>query len=165
MVREVVNVRMNKILIKIIAAFLLIVIGLFIGVHLHFHLSDFILDLYRWTTGGKIKFIGKGILIPSLFYLILFSISVILIGCQLLFLKTKWIRAVCLWVIIFGLSILIISTINANLMVINCTACIDGILKIRFHNAPYNAILSISSLLSMIPSAAGFIKARKKVKS
>ena len=156
---------MNKIIIKIIAILITVVVSFYLGFYVHFYLADFILDLHVWSTGNKIKFVGKGILIPNTQYFFFFIISTTLLFYQFLFSNINWIKLFFAWIFTLGFSIIIISVINANLLVMNCTACDNEILKIRFHNASYDTILNISIVLSIIPSILSFIKINKKVKS
>lgn len=156
---------MKKNLQKTSIIVLLLIVSLPLGFYIHFYLADFILDLHRWATDNAIKFIGKSIILPSVAYLICFTIAFTFLGYQIIFIKTNRLKQVIIWLFIFGLSILILSSINAKLLIMNCTACDDGILKIRYHNADYNAILTISSLLSMIPSLVRLLKIKREVKS
>ena len=60
---------------------------------------------------------------------------------------------------IFFISIILISAVDANLKVIECTNCIDGIRKLNWNDINYGIILGSSNLISIIPS---LIKIKKK---
>ena len=65
-------------------------------------------------------------------------------------------------IIIFGILLIGISTINANLKVIECTACDDGIRKLNWNEINYGLIIGTSIIISIIPNLIRIIKRRKK---
>jgi len=73
--------------------------------------------------------------------------------------KSNWIfKNTILCLLIFGISILGISAIDANLKVIQCTACDNRILKIHWNGINYGLIIGMSAIFSIIPSIVILIK-------
>ncbi|WP_298540912.1 L-rhamnose/proton symporter RhaT [uncultured Aquimarina sp.] len=67
---------------------------------------------------------------------------------------------ICL--LIFGISLIGISAIDANIKVMECTACDDGIRKIHWNGINYGLIIGTSAIISIIPSLIRIIKRIKK---
>lgn len=59
---------------------------------------------------------------------------------------------------LFSIAIILISSLNANLKVIECTACDGGIRKLGYGEINYNLILISSLVISIIPSNLSLIK-------
>jgi len=66
------------------------------------------------------------------------------------------------WIIVFSLALIGICAFDANFKIIECTACDDGIRKLRYSELNYGLILGISFLLAGIPGLTRMIKKRKK---
>ena len=64
--------------------------------------------------------------------------------------------------LIFGIALFGISALDANMKIIECTACDDGIRKLHWNEIKYGNILGASSILSIIPSGILLIKKWKK---
>lgn len=121
---------------------------------------EVIQDIFRFTTFDKIQFVGKNI---SLFndrtFEYILGISLMIFFQANIEIKPKWIlKNVILYLLIFGISIFLISAINANLKVIQCTVCDDGILKIRWNDINFGLTIGLSSILSIVPSILTLIK-------
>jgi len=63
---------------------------------------------------------------------------------------------------IFGIVLIGISALDANMKIIECTACDDGIRKLHWNEIKYGNILGISLILSLIPSGIILLKKIKK---
>lgn len=153
---------------KVILGIIFFVIGFGIAVYFDSFFRFKIQDLYQWTTNNGIQFNGKD------FYL--FGNPIYFISFGLLFLifslanyrtqRTKILKNGIFLVVIFILALIGISAIDANLKIIECTACDDGIRKLGYNEINYGIILSISTIVSLIPSLVTLIKKwqnRKKI--
>ena len=67
---------------------------------------------------------------------------------------------ICL--LIFGISLIGISVIDANIKVVECTACDDGIRKLHWNGINYGLIIGTSAIIPIIPSLIRIIKRLKK---
>ena len=140
------------------------VIGFGIAVYADSFFRQLIQGLFQWTTNNGIQFGGKD------FYL--FGNPIYFTSFGLVFLifsianKKEKIQKVVLngivLIIIFGILLIGISALNANLKIIVCTACDNGIRRLGYNEINYGVILATSALLSIIPSLIMIFKNRKK---
>ncbi|WP_298537944.1 hypothetical protein [uncultured Algibacter sp.] len=134
------------------------IIGFILGISFGFYFEGFfreiIQDIFRFTTSDKIRFVGKNISIFSdrtFEYILGFALMTFLLAN--IKLKTKRIlKNVIICLLIFGISIFLISAINANLKVIQCTACDNGIVKIHWNNINFGLTIGLSAIFSVVPS-------------
>lgn len=134
-------------------------IGLFVfGVLSAFLFEDyyrqFIRFLYKYFTDDKLIFIGKNFhLFASLKFVLTFSIF-----CSVLFFALSRnifynkIKAIFYSFLIWFLTINILSFIDSKGLVIQCTACNDGIKRINYNEINYdsNFVLSILTTLLVV---------------
>ena len=113
----------------------------------------FIQDVFQISTSDKIQFIGKNInFIPNIIFFPTLGLSLVILSIENSNKNSSQILInIIRSLIIFFISIIVISAIDANLKVIECTACIDGIRKIKWNDINYGMILGISLLISIIP--------------
>ncbi|AOW20839.1 hypothetical protein [Urechidicola croceus] len=64
--------------------------------------------------------------------------------------------------LIFGILVIGISSIDANMKIVECTACDNGIRKLNWNEINYGLILGTSAVISIIPSLIRIIKQTKK---
>ncbi|WP_298343029.1 hypothetical protein [uncultured Algibacter sp.] len=64
--------------------------------------------------------------------------------------------------LIFGILLIGISAIDANMKIIECTACNDGIRKLHWNEINYGLIIGMSVIISIIPNLIRIIKRTKK---
>ena len=147
---------------KIIIILLVLIVSFAISLFLDSYLRRQIFALYKWATNNKIVFTGKDFnLFPSTFFNISFSISLSVLVLNLIRNKSQYINSILLWLILFIFSAVVISAIHANVIVIECIACENGIRKISYHKIKYGLILGTSSFLSLTPAFIGFLKNNK----
>jgi len=149
---------------RILIGIAFFVIGFGIAVYADSFFRQLIQDLFQWTTNNGIQFGGKD------FYL--FGNPVYFSSLGLVFLifsianKKEKIQKIALngiiLILIFGILLTAISALNANLKIIQCTACDDGIRRLGYNEINYGLILTTSTLLSTIPSLITILKKRKK---
>jgi len=140
---------------KIIIGVLCFILGMVIGFYLESSFRVIIQDIFKWTTSNKIQFIGKNFSFfsdKSFEYFLGFGLMLFV----LINLKSKPIQVfknliICLF--IFIISIFIISAIDANIKIVECTACDNGI--------NYSLIISTSIIISIIPCLIQIIKQLK----
>jgi|TARA_R110002110_G_C13028718_1_gene678614 hypothetical protein len=150
---------------KIIIGILFFAIGFGIAVFLDSFFRHLIQDLFQWTTNDGIQFGGKDFyLFGNPYYFT--SFGLIFLIFRIANRKTKPLKILrngILLIILFGIALIGICAINANLKIIECTACDDGIRRLGYNEINYGLILSFSSLISIIPSLVSIIKTRKKL--
>jgi len=134
------------------------IISFFVGVGIAFltesFFRGFIQDIFQISTSDKIQFIGKNIhFIPNIIFLLTLGLSLVIFSIEnsdknssQIFINL--IRSL----FIFFISIILISAVDANLKVFECTNCIDGIRKLNWNDINYGIILGSSILISIIPS-------------
>jgi|TARA_B110000261_G_C12853827_1_gene265425 hypothetical protein len=149
---------------RIIIGIVAFVIGILIAFYSEGFFRKQIQELYQWATSNGIQFVGKNFYIfGNGFHYLSFGLTFSL------FVLTNWnkkrnliIKNGILTLLIFGIVLFGISVLDANLKIIECTACDDGIRKLHWNEIKYGNILGISSILSIIPSGILLIKKWKK---
>ena len=74
----------------------------------------------------------------------------------------EYIKNVIICLLIFVISLIGISAIDANIKVVECTACDDGVRKLHWNGVNYGLIIGTSAIISIIPSLIRIIKRTKK---
>ena len=138
---------------KIILRIIIFLVGVGIAFLTESFFRGFIQDVFQISTSDKIQFIGKNIyFIPNVIFLPILGLSIVTLSIENSNKNSSQILInIIRSLIIFFISIIVISAIDANLKVIECTACIDGIRKIKWNDINYGMILGISLLISIIP--------------
>lgn len=121
-------------------------------------------DLFQWTTSNRIQFGGKDFyLFGNPIYFTSFGLVFFLFSVANRKLQTlKIARNGVLLILIFGIALIGVSALDANLKIIECTACKDGIRRLGYNEINYGLILTTSALISIIPSLIKIIKSIKK---
>lgn len=121
-------------------------------------------DLFQWTTSNRIQFGGKDFyLFGNPIYFTSFGLVFFLFSVANRKLETlKIARNGVLLILIFGIALIVVSALDANLKIIECTACKDGIRRLGYNEINYGLILTTSALISIIPSLIKIIKSIKK---
>ncbi|OIQ30904.1 MAG: hypothetical protein BM564_01445 [Bacteroidetes bacterium MedPE-SWsnd-G2] len=148
---------------KVLIGIVFFIIGFGIAIFAESFFRQLIQDLFQWTTNNGIQFGGKDIyLFGNPIYFISFGFALLIFSIVN---KKEKIQKILLhgmiMIIIFGILLIGISALSANLKIIECTACDDGIRRLGYNEINYGLILTISVLLSSIPSMI-IIKKRKK---
>ncbi|CAM1343553.1 conserved membrane hypothetical protein [Tenacibaculum amylolyticum] len=140
------------------------IIGITIAVLSYSFFRTQIQNIFLWSTSNQIRFIGKNFyFFASNFYYISFGITFLYFSINTIHQEIKIIlKNIILRTLIFIVFIILISSLYANLKVIECTACENGIRSIHWNEINYDFILGISILSSNIISIIDFIKSRKK---
>ena len=145
------------------------VVAFVFGIIIAFYSEDFfrkkIQDIYLWVTSGQIQFVGKNFYIfGNGFHYLSFGLTFSL------FILSNWnkqinriIKSGVLIFLIFGVILLFISALDANIKVIECTTCDNGIRRLHWNEINYGNILGMSSIISSIPSGIIQLKKWKKL--
>jgi hypothetical protein len=149
---------------KIIFGILAFVIGFGIALYSESFFREIIQDIFKWSTSDKIKFVGKNMYIFSdkTYYIVLGIIPLILTLENLKRKPTEFLKNGIICLLIFGISLIGISAIDANIKVAECTACDDGIRKLHWNGINYGLIIGTSAIIAIIPSLIRIIKRTKK---
>ncbi len=139
-------------------------IGYGIALYTESFFREIIQDVFKWSTSDKIRFVGKNMYIFSdkTYYIMLGVIPLILTLENLNKKPAEYIKNVIICLLIFGISLIGISAIDANIKVVECTACDDGIKKLHWNGINYGLIIGTSAIISIIPSLIRIIKRIKK---
>jgi hypothetical protein len=149
---------------KITFGILAFIIGIGIAYYSESFFRGIIQDIFKWSTSDKIKFIGKNFYVFSnKLYFITFGIGLLILTLENLNQKlTQMLKSGILSFLIFGIILIGISAVDANMKIIECTACNDGIRKLHWNEINYGLIIGTSVIISVIPNIIRIIKQRKK---
>jgi hypothetical protein len=149
---------------RIIFGILAFIIGIGISLFSYSFFREQIQNIFLWSTSNRIRFTGKNFyLFGSNFYSLSIGISLLVLTLENLNQRLAGIfknGIICL--LTFGISLIGISAIDANIKVIECTACDDGMRSLHWNGINYGVIIGISAIISIIPSLIKTIKRTKK---
>ena len=148
---------------KIIFGILAFIIGIGISIFSYSFFREQIQSIFLWSTSNRIRFTGKNFyLFGSNFYYLSIGISFLVLTLENLNKRLKEIfknGTICL--LPFGISLIGISAIDANIKVIECTACDDGIRNLHWNGINYGLIIGTSAIITIIPSLIKIIRTKK----
>lgn len=153
-----------KLIKKIILGILVFIIGIVIAYYSESFFRGIIQDIFKWSTSDKIQFVGKNFFVFSnKLYFLTFGIGFLILTLENLNVKlTQLLKNGLMSILIFGILLIGISAIDANLKIVECTACDDGIRKLHWNEINYGLIIGVSAIISIIPSLIRIIKLLKK---
>ena len=139
---------------KIVFGILAYVIGVVIASNSESFFRSLIQDIFQWSTSDKIQFVGKNIFIFSnKLYFLTFGIGILILTLENFNQKLiQVLKSITITLLIFGILLIVISFIDANIKVAECTACNDGIRKLNWNEINYGFILGASAIISIIPN-------------
>ena len=70
----------------------------------------------------------------------------------------KIFKRTVLSIVIFATAMILISSVDGNLKVIECTACDNGIRKLHWNEINYGFIVGLSSIIAAVPSIISVLK-------
>ncbi|MFD2561160.1 hypothetical protein [Aquimarina rubra] len=148
---------------KIIFGILAFVIGIGIAFYTESFFREIIQNIFKWSTSDKIRFVGKNFFIFSnKIHFLTFGIGLLILTIENLNQKlTQIAKSGIISLLIFGILIIGISSVDANIKVVECTACDDGIRKLSWNEINYGLIIGLSAIISIIPSLIRIIKRKK----
>jgi len=140
------------------------ILGIKVAYHSESFFRNFIQDTFKWSTSNKIEFAGKNFYVFSnKLYFITFGITFLILILENLKQKaTQILKRIIVNFLIFSIVLIIISAIDANIKVIQCTACDKGTRTLHWNDINYGLIIGISAILSILPNLIRLIKHRKK---
>ena len=149
---------------KTIIGVLAFIIGILIAYFSENYFRDLIQDIFKWSTSDKIKFVSKNFFVLSeKFYFFAFGIALLIFTIEN---RSKNLfqifKSGILSLSIFGIVLTGISAIIANIKVVECTACEDGIRSLHWNDINYGLILGISVIISVIPNLIRILILEKK---
>lgn len=149
---------------KIIFGIFAFIIGIGISIFSYSFFREQIQNIFLWSTSNRIRFTGKNFyLFGSDFYYLSIGISLLVMTFDNLNQRlTVIFKNGIIYLLTFGISLIGISAIDANLKVIECTACDDGIRSLHWNGINYGLIIGTSAIISIIPSLIKIIKRTKK---
>lgn len=149
---------------KVIFGILAFIIGIVIAYYSESFFRGIIQDIFKWSTSDKIQFVGKNFFVFSnKLYFLIFGTGLLILTLENLNTElTQLLKNGIISILIFGILLIGISALNANLKIVECTACDDGIRKLHWNEINYGLIIGISIIISIIPSLIRIIKLRKK---
>ena len=148
---------------KIIIGLVFFLIGIGLSICLESSLRSNVLSSYQWTTNDGIQFVGKNFfLFTSPIYYLGFGISFSIMAIDCLSKSVKQVIIIgTIGFLIFVFATIGLSALDANSKIIECTACNNGIRKLRYNEVNHGLILGISIILSGIPSVIRLLKIKK----
>lgn len=154
----------NKVIKRILIGIIFFITGFWAAIFNDLFFRRLIQDLFKWTTNNGIQFGGKD------FYLFGNPLSFCSFGFVFLIFSIankkeriqKTILNIAILLLIFGILLIGICTLDANLKLIECTACENGVRRLGYNEINYGLILATSALLSSIPSLILLFKNQKK---
>ncbi|WP_010134012.1 hypothetical protein, partial [Ochrovirga pacifica] len=154
----------SKLTKKIIFGILAFVIGIIIAYSSESFFRGIIQDIFKWSTSDKIQFVGKNFFVFSnKLYFLTFGIGLLILTLDNLNQKlADYLKNIIISLLIFGILILGFSSLDANLKVVECTACDNGIRKLHWNDINYGLILGLSAIFAIIPNLIRIIKRIKK---
>ena len=139
---------------KISLGIIAFIIGIVIAYYSESFFRGIIQDIFKWSTSDKIQFVGKNFFVFSnKFYFLTFGIGLLVLTLENINIKlTQALKNVIISILIFVILLIVFSATDANLKIVECTACDDGIRKLHWNEINYGLIIGLSVVTSIIPS-------------
>lgn len=139
---------------RIIIGIVAVIIGFEIALFVYSFFREQIQNIFLWSTSNRIRFTGKNFhLFSSNFYYLSFGIAFLLFSLGNLNQGLKQIiKNGVLSILIFIIAVIGIASVDANIKVVECTACNDGVRAIHWNGINYGLILGVSIIISVVPS-------------
>jgi hypothetical protein len=141
---------------------LVFTLGLITSILIESELRQLIQTLFKTLTNNAIHFYGKDFhLFASAYYYISF-------GLLFLISWTSWTNFTTrqkilnglLTMVIFLLSITVVSWLDSNRKIVECTACDDGRRGIHYNDINYDGIIVVSLIISIVPTGLRLLRRR-----
>ena len=155
----------SKLIKKIIFGILAFAVGFGTALYTESFFRQIIQDIFKLSTFDKIIFVGKNFYVFSdkTYYIMLGVVPLMLTLEHLNKKPTKFLKNGIICLLIFGVSLIGISAVDANIKVVQCTACDNGIRKLNWNGIYYGRIISSSAMISIIPSLIRIIKRKSRI--
>lgn len=121
-------------------------------------------SLYQWSTDNAFRFYGKDFIINlNRLYYLAFGLAASSIWY---FYRDVRFRAQIKWtgilLSLFFATLTICSSLDAQMRIVACTMCDDGIMHLRWNDINYHLLIEISLLVMVAPLAFIILKKRMK---
>ncbi len=146
--------------VKVTIGIVFFILGVGLSLILESFLRNLVFDLYTETTNNGIQFVGKNLkLFASPIYYIFFVITFSMLALDS-YSKTilKIITNITIAILIFTIILIGICAFDANLKIMECTACNNGIRKLKYNEVNYGLNLGLSAIFSAVPSLIRLLK-------
>ena len=143
---------------------------LLVGVLLAFLFEDYYRQLVRFSfnffNGDNIQFFGKNFhLFASDIFVAAFGLFISLTFLLLKFsARTSRIKRACLTVATFFTTTILISALDSKRLIIECTACDDGIRRLTFNELTYDKYFIVSLSTSIAYLLTTYLLERKQLR-
>ena len=150
---------------------ILTAIGLFLtGIVLAFLLEDYYRQLVRFSfkffNGDNIQFYGKNFhLFASVSFVVAFGLFTSLTFLILKFsLRLYRLKRVCLTVFMFFAITILITAVDSKRLILECTACDDGIRRLTYNQLTYDLYFMISLSTAFTYLLTAYLLERRRLK-
>ncbi|WP_130733835.1 hypothetical protein [Flavobacterium sp. J27] len=145
---------------KIILSIIAFILGITLALLTDSFFRHIIQTLFVATTFHKINFVGKDFhFFSSALYYNLFGLAMIVVALDGYSTNIKQLlQKISMSILIFAVAILGISTVEAHLKIIECTACDEGYRNLHWNDINYEIIVLVSLFLAIIPNSIRLVK-------
>lgn len=143
---------------------------LLVGIVFAFLFEDYYRQLVRFSfkffNGDNIQFFGKNFhLFPSDSFVIAFGLFTSLTFLLLKFSsRPSRLKRTCLTVIVFFVTTILITALDSKRLIIECTACDDGIRRLTFNQPTYDKYFIISLTTAFSYLLTTYLLERKRLR-
>lgn len=127
---------------------------------------QFIRFLFSFFNGDKIQFVGKGFhLFASGIFVATFGIFASFSFLLLMFsTRPRRIKRTCVTIIIFFAMTILITALDSKRLIIECTACDDGIRRLPYNQITYDTYFIISLTTAIAYLLMTYLSDRKRLR-
>jgi len=142
---------------------------LLVGIVLAFLLEDYYRQLVRFSfkffNSDNIQFFGKNFHLLSDSFVLAFGLFTSLTFLLLKFSSSPYrTKRACLTVVIFFATTILITALDSKRLIIECTACDDGIRRLTFNQITYDRYFFISLATAFAFLLTAYLLERKRLK-
>jgi hypothetical protein len=122
--------------------------------------------LFTFFNGDRIQFSGKDFhLLPGVGFILSFGTLAAIMYISLKHLSlTGWLKQVLIIIGIFFLFTALVSYVNSKILIIECTACKDGIKNLRRGDIKYDLYFICSNIVCVIYLLTRYLLHRRSLK-
>ncbi len=122
--------------------------------------------LFKFFNGDNIQFFGKNFhLFPSDSFIVAFELFATLTFLLLKFsARPNRLKRICLTVIVFFVTTILVTALDSKRLIIECTACDDGIRRLTFNEVTYDKYFIISLTTATIYLMTTYLLERKRLR-
>jgi len=143
---------------------------LLVAIVVAFLFEDYYRQLVRFSfkffNGDNIQFFGKNFhLFPSDSFVIAFGLFTSLIFLLLKFSsRSNRLKRTCVTVFVFFVTTILITALDSKRLIIECTACDDGIRRLTFNQPNYDKSFIISLSTAFVYLMTTYLLERKRLR-